>query len=150
MNNLENNKLIALFMGVTPRLISPDVYGYSDSPFISIIEGNPEKVMEGIAKYVKYDTDLNWLIEVAEKIEKIGYKIHMPLLSNYGYIVKAEGYSAVNNHVEVAYIRNIKNKYATNPPTAKNPAYVDEFTNHKEALYNLVLRFIKWYNENNK
>ena len=35
----ENNKLIAEFMGVKPRLISPDVYGYSDSPFkISLIK----------------------------------------------------------------------------------------------------------------
>jgi len=32
-NTIENNKLILTFMGIKPRLISPDVYSYSDQPF---------------------------------------------------------------------------------------------------------------------
>jgi hypothetical protein len=73
MNTLENNKIIAQFMGLAPRLVSPDVYEYSDSPFISIREDNPEKVMEGIVKYAKYNTDWNWLMPVVERIESMGF-----------------------------------------------------------------------------
>ena len=63
----ENNKIIAEFMGVKPRLISPDVYGYSDSPFFSCIHDTPEKVIESISKYAKYHSDWNWLMPVIAK-----------------------------------------------------------------------------------
>ena len=64
----ENNKLIAEFMRVKPRLISPDVYGYSDSPFFNCIHDTPEKVIESISKYAKYRSEWNWLMPVIQKI----------------------------------------------------------------------------------
>lgn len=67
MGTIENNKMIAEFMGVKPLMESPDVYTYSDLPFYSIREDNPEDVMEGIAKYVKYSSSWDWLIPVVEK-----------------------------------------------------------------------------------
>jgi hypothetical protein len=69
------NRLIAEFMGVKPKLIKPDVYGYCDSPFISITENNPEKVMEGIVKYVKYDSSWDWLMPVIEKCSNIASEL---------------------------------------------------------------------------
>lgn len=67
----ENNKIIAEFMGLKPRLISPDVYGYSDGTFFSCTHDTPEKVVESISKYVKYHSDWNWLMQVVEKIEAL-------------------------------------------------------------------------------
>lgn len=55
-------------MGVKPRLISPDVYGYSDSPFFSCIHDTQEKVIESISKYAKYHSDWNWLMPVITKV----------------------------------------------------------------------------------
>jgi hypothetical protein len=69
--NTENNRLLAEFMGLKPKLESPDVYSYSDMPFFSVRESCPEKVMEAISKYVKYDSSWDWLMEVVEKIESI-------------------------------------------------------------------------------
>ena len=68
---MENNRIIAEFMGVIPRLESPDVYTYADTPYFSIREDNPEKVMEGIVGYVKYHKSWDWLIPVIKKIREI-------------------------------------------------------------------------------
>jgi hypothetical protein len=76
MNTTENNKLIAEFMGLKPKTESPNLYTYSDSPWYSIRENNPEKVMEGIVNYVKYATDWNWLMEVVEKIFSLDEYYH--------------------------------------------------------------------------
>ena len=48
-NVTENNKLIAEFMGLEPKMDSPDVYTYSDMPFFSVREDTPEEVMDAIA-----------------------------------------------------------------------------------------------------
>ena len=66
----ENNKIIAEFMGLKPKCECDGVYSYSDMPFYSIRENDIDKVVEGIAKYAKYATDWNWLMQVVEKIEK--------------------------------------------------------------------------------
>jgi hypothetical protein len=71
--NTEKNKLIVEFMGIKPKMESPDVYTYSDMPFYSIREDNPEKVIEGICKYVQYSTDWNWLMEVVQKCYEIDF-----------------------------------------------------------------------------
>jgi hypothetical protein len=64
----EKNKLIIDFMGIKPKMESPDTYTYVDFPFISIKENNPEKVMEGIIDYVKYHKSWDWLMPVIRKI----------------------------------------------------------------------------------
>ncbi len=65
---LEGNKKICNYMGVRPKMESPDVYYYSDLPFFSVRDDNPEKVMESIVKYVKYSISWDWLMPVIGKI----------------------------------------------------------------------------------
>jgi hypothetical protein len=65
---LEGNKKICNYMGVKPKMESPDVYSYSGFPFFSVRDGNPEKVMESIVKYVKYNISWDWLMPVIGKI----------------------------------------------------------------------------------
>ena len=65
---MNDNKLITEFMGLEPTMMGKDLYGYSDSPFFSCTEKTPEKVMENIVKYVKYDKSWDWLMPVVEKI----------------------------------------------------------------------------------
>ena len=68
---MESNRIICEFMGVRPKMESPDVYTYNDGVFFSVREHNPEKVMDAIVGYAKYNTDWNWLIPVIQKIAKI-------------------------------------------------------------------------------
>lgn len=62
------------FMGEKPRMIGPDDYVWNDSPFFYCRENNPDKVMDYMAEYAKYDSDWTWLMRVLEKIcrTKIG------------------------------------------------------------------------------
>lgn len=78
---MENNKLIADFMGIKPTKGYSSDWHYSDSPFISINSDSYEEVENTIAEYVKYHTSWDWLMPVVEKIEdylsdnvgKVGY-----------------------------------------------------------------------------
>ena len=65
---LDGNKKIVNYMGLRPKMESPDVYTYSDLPFYSIRESNPESVMNGIIKYVKYYKSWDWLMPVIGRI----------------------------------------------------------------------------------
>jgi hypothetical protein len=136
---MENNKLIAEFMGFQETSI-----GWYDAEECLLFE------KDNTFDTLKFDTDWNWIMKVIEKIESLDYSINMKYLSCYGGIISNKNYNSINNHIEVAYVGSIPNKYVSNPPTAQNPMYVKEFNCPKEALYNLIVRFIKWYNENNK
>jgi len=68
---MEANRIIAHFMGLRPKMESPDVYTYKDGVFFTVREDNPEKVMEAIVSYAKYHNDWNWLIPVIKKISTI-------------------------------------------------------------------------------
>ena len=71
-NKSETNRLIAEFMGVFDKILSTrNIYSWSDAPFFYTTEDSKEKVMENIAKYSKYHSDWNWLMEVVEKIESL-------------------------------------------------------------------------------
>lgn len=67
MNTTENNKLIAEFMGLRPVLVKPDVYAYSDLPFFSTTADSPEKIMDTVANYAKYNVSWDWLMPVVIK-----------------------------------------------------------------------------------
>ena len=47
--------------------IAGNIHSWSDAPFFFITEDSKEKVMEGIAKYSKYDTSWDWLMPVVQK-----------------------------------------------------------------------------------
>ena len=114
------NKIIAEFMGLKPKMESPDIYVFNDMPYFSVRENNPEDVMNAIVKYSKYNSDWNWLMQVVEKIEKL--KCTVVIEKNICRIHKG------GLHFGHAY----------------------KFETKIEAVYNACLEFIKWYNEQNK
>lgn len=114
--NTENNRLLAEFMGLKPKLESPDVYSYSDMPFFSVRESCPEKVMEAISKYVKYNSSWDWLMSVVEKIESLG---------NYGFTIYRNSTNINGLPIELANTRG---------------------TTKIEAVYNACVEFVKYYN----
>lgn len=75
MENLENNLLIAEFMGVKPTQISSSVWGLSNMPFWSVTGPTPEKVMQDAAKNFGFDTDWNKLILVGQKCMELALNI---------------------------------------------------------------------------
>jgi hypothetical protein len=68
----EKNRMILRFMGVRPRMTGPDSYSWSDSPFFYCTEDTPEKVMDSVVEYAKYNTDWNWLMLVFKQITNLG------------------------------------------------------------------------------
>ena len=114
MKTIENNKLIAEFLSVK---IHP----------CETIENFKFLPMEERGLYngyfideLNYHEDWNWLMEVVEKIESLGYRIE---------IVK---------HICRIYLSN------------KETIIISENTPKIEAVYNAVVEFIKWYNNQNK
>lgn len=68
---MKENRLIVEFMGMKPKLISPDEYEWADAPYFAVTEDTPEKVMSAITNYVKYDTSWAWLMPCIDKIKGI-------------------------------------------------------------------------------
>lgn len=124
MNTIESNKLIAEFMGITPRLESPDVYSYSDQPFFTVREYTAEAVMSAIAGYVKYHSSYDWLMPVVEKIEGLGHDV-----------------SILKNAVGLQWCGI--GKFSSNNTKATGTTKI-------EAIYSAVVEFIKWYNKQNQ
>lgn len=62
MTTTDKNRIIAQFMGLRPKLESPDLYSFSDSPWFVTRGNDPEKIMDDIANYAKYHSDWNWIM----------------------------------------------------------------------------------------
>ena len=96
---MKDNKLIAEFMGVHDEIsldsIAGNIQSWSDAPFFYITEDSKEKVMEGIAKYSKYDTSWDWLIPVVNKIEMECEGVPLQLLNCNLYSEIGEVYQAI-------------------------------------------------------
>ena len=107
METIEKNKLIAEFMGYPKQKI--DFVG--------------KRLNFENSKHNTYHKDWNWLIEVVEKIESLGYRIDISKWENSQYCgIYLNGKKISGNE-----------------------------TNTKiEAVYNAVVEFIKWYNNKNK
>ena len=114
MKTTENNKIIAEFLSVK---IHP-CETIENFKFLPIEERG---LYNGyFIDELKYHEDWNWLMEVVEKIESLGYRIE---------IVK---------HICRIYLSN------------KETIIISENTPKIEAVYNAVVEFIKWYNNQNK
>ena len=114
MKTLENNKLIAEFLSVK---IHPCVT-IEKLKFLPIEERG---LYNGyFIEDLKYHEDWNWLMEVVEKIESLGYRIE---------IVK---------HICRIYLSN------------KETIIISENTPKIEAVHNACVEFIQWYNQQNK
>ena len=108
MKNFENNKLIAEFINLNL---------YKSFWHKSNIATEKQICKEN---NLQFHSDWNWLMEVVEKIESLGYRIE---------IVK---------HICRIYLSN------------KETIIISENTPKIEAVYNAVVEFIKWYNNQNK
>jgi len=127
MKTTENNKIIAEFMGLKPKCELDGVYSFSDLPFFSIRENDIDKVVEGIAKYAKYHSNWNWLMEVVEKIKQVKPLTEINI-SLVGTKIKSFDFE---DGAGFSFFPKVN-------------------TQEKTMLivtYNAVLEFIKWYNE---
>jgi hypothetical protein len=121
MDTLAKRKLILEFMGIKPKLVAPDTYVWSDSPYYSVRLSTPEKVIDGIANYIEYEKSYGDLMPVVEKIETLLPK---------GYNILIEG----------------NNCYIDLP----NGTSIEINSNSKlEAIFDGVIDFILFYKKNN-
>ena len=121
MTNLENNKLIAEFMG--KKVIS-------EAEFLAL-EFEEMTINDlFIESTLKYDTDWNWLVAVVEKIQLSKYTDEFDIF--WDSIDKING---------CTILPSFKNTFSIIQFTSSNK---------KEAVYNSCVEFIKWYNINNK
>ena len=107
-NITEKNKIIAEFLNLTSQVIFEQVFAVSENGKTNFYKKDE----------LKFHSDWNWLMEVVEKIESLGYRIE---------IVK---------HICRIYLSN------------KETIIISENTPKIEAVYIACVEFIKWYNEN--
>lgn len=120
MNTVEKNKMINIFMGLKPV----EIFGrFSISKdHVSVCCDTSDETMESFSKSTKYHSDWNWLMEVVEKIENLGYPID---IIQYHSIDK-----------QFCGVYNNGKRIVTNIAESK-----------MEAVYNTCVEFIKWYNQ---
>jgi hypothetical protein len=116
----ENNKLLADFMGWSKKINKEG----EETPFYNL----PIKLHNhlGITQHIPlegfvFDTDWNWLMQVVEKIESLGYK------ETNVYVDISEGtfIHTLESNIEIAEV----------------------FGGTKiENTYNACIEFVKWYN----
>jgi len=110
MNTTENNKLIAEFMGMR--------------------YGEERKFKEGewthsIQSLSRFNTDWNWIMEVVEKIEQLGYEVLIGRIScNINSILDRE------NPISSMVCGDVSKK--------------------QSIVYETCVKFVKWYNKQNK
>lgn len=138
MNIIENNKLIAEFMGLKPKCEMDGVYSYLDMPFFSIRENDIDKVIEEIAKYSKYHSSWEWLMKVVEKIEGL------TLIETYGEFNKKEAIAKISVSIEKGFCQILSNGLYLNEVISI------EGETKIQSVYYACVEFIKWYNNQNK
>ena len=114
-NVIENNKLIAEFMGFE-SCYRPFTEGSESDVFMELPECGSCIELEDL----KYNSSWDWLMEVVEKIESLGFETS---LDKNGFFVRYNGSNTQNGLF-------IKVKI--------------------EAVYNACVEFIKWYNNESR
>ena len=125
----ENNKIIAEFMGYIDN-------GCSEEGFLI----NPITNFDEEINDLKYHNDWNWLMEVVEKIESLGYWTEI-CYSNLGTKTR-EGKITWCEITKENHLDLFKDDCFTKIVRTEG--------SKKEAVYNACIEFIKWYNEQNK
>ena len=118
MKNIENNKLIADFMGwniQSPTTIPTDLH-------LSNLDLDNGDIME-----LKYHTSWDWLMPVVEKIKRELYEVRIECL------------------LDMTTVRVFHNYDDENEISA---GYNSEVNNDIKAYYQALVEFIKWNNEN--
>ena len=127
-NIIENNKLIAEFMGVFDKILSTgNIHSWSDAPYYYTTEDTREKVIKNISKYSKYNKDWNWLMQVVEKIESIEDGIYQVDILQEGCNILKRCALFIDKRV----------------------GKLESDTTKIESVYLACIEFIKWYNKNN-
>ena len=116
--NIKDNKMIAEFMGMT----------YGDPNDNSVMTQGSEVIP---IESMEFHSSWDWLMPIVDIIRESGYRIELSHGGLVGRILET-----TNDSSDV--VARVSSK-------AYGVAY--EFDNPKEALYNLVVRFIKWSNE---
>ena len=118
MNTTENNKLIAEFMGAkikgNPILNEYEMYG-----IIQCIEDGENEQHHFVPQEMLFQSDWNWLMEVVEKIESLGYSVYIS--------------------PSMVYING-------NIGTIIHPIIIGGSLSKIEAVYNACVLFINHYN----
>jgi hypothetical protein len=113
MNTLENNKLIAEFLGAT--------FKENEFYFPAIVFKTGKNYFEN--HELKFHSDWNWLMEVVEKIENLGYNFQ----------ITSKDATVLQNHGAIY----------------QSLIYKVDGLNKMQATYQTVVEFIKWYNAQN-
>jgi hypothetical protein len=111
INTTKNNKLLAEFMGCYQN--NEGFWGFENTP--NHKTWNNDRFLD----CTKYDTDWNWLMEVVEKIESLGYDVFINTcvcrITDVGQNMFEDIECFVNN-------------------------------NKRQATYNACVEFVEWYN----
>lgn len=119
MNTLENNRLIAEFMGrKRGRGTNIDKITYI----------NPNGGITPL-RYLNYDKDWNQLMKVVSKVENLDLRKYTVKIS---YDICSIDYTNIKSRLDAPIIFKRS---------------IDQ-SNKIEAVYNAVTEFIKWYNQN--
>jgi len=123
MNTIENNKLIAEFMGFSKGHLNKSETRWKDDWFTQA-----NKIWGNRITLIHFHSDWNWLMEVVEKIESLGYKVN--IFGNTDLNKTCDHYTSI-------YIPNQK-------------VFGVRKLSKIESTYNACVEFIKWYNQQNK
>ena len=123
MKTTEKNRLIAQFMGCepTPDALDRSVLAYYIGDVIINADNSKNENDENVfhPEDMQFHTDWNWLMPVIRKIEELGNDVL--ITTNYIQISFDEGEQFI---------------------------VIDDLNIKIDSVYNAVVEFIKWYNEN--
>lgn len=122
---MEDNRLIAEFMGVGSVEGSDGYFYYRDGVFFTVREKTYEKAMEAVVGYVKYRTSWDWLMPVVERIENEGAKVTIKRMA-----------------CDIVYQCPLREEVSCDIGWGSGVKI--------NAVHTAVVEFIKWYNENKK
>ena len=121
MNTTENNKIIVEFM-------KWDIL--NDMTYSKATKGKWIELDK-----LKFYSNWNWLMEVVEKIESLGYRT---LTENECFMITKSKLSSFDVRSKDDYNTIFSDNYEINHYGGSK----------KENVYNACVEFIKWYNEN--
>jgi hypothetical protein len=110
---IENNKLLAEFMGCYQN--NEGFWGFENTP--NHKKWNTDRFLD----CTQYDTDWNWLMQVVQKIESLGYWVNR--ITGDVWIQDDYGRDIIDNTLHQGGI---------------------------EATYNACVSFVQWHNNQNK
>ena len=128
-NIVENNKLIAEFLNWE----FDDLSETFETPFLKLVDSKAFGDEQFSCKLqdfeLEFHTDWNWLMSVVEKIENLQDENNCAI---YNVQIEQSFTEIIDNHTSETIIYDI------------------DADSKIEAVYNTVIEFIKWYNEQNK